>query len=191
MPLKTIVKVDKITNLSDARYCAGMGVDMLAFTVIEGQEGYLPPNLYQEIRGWVAGPSVVASLYGLNSSAIVSSILEHYAPEYLELSVQELRHLPPAINRQLILNIYNMEDLSGASAWHEKIAYVQVKESDARLVNEIKFPALLEIQSVDSIQDLLDRFSVQGVSLSGSPELRPGFKDYGNLADVLEQLEID
>ena len=29
MPLKTFVKVGNITNLSDARYCAGMGVDML------------------------------------------------------------------------------------------------------------------------------------------------------------------
>ncbi len=31
MALKTIVKVGNITNLSDARYCAVMGVDMLGF----------------------------------------------------------------------------------------------------------------------------------------------------------------
>jgi phosphoribosylanthranilate isomerase len=35
MPLKTFVKVGCITNLSDARYCAGMGVDMLGFRAVE------------------------------------------------------------------------------------------------------------------------------------------------------------
>ena len=33
--LKTQVKVSSITNLSDARYCAGMGVDLLGFPIQE------------------------------------------------------------------------------------------------------------------------------------------------------------
>lgn len=54
MPLKTLVKVGKITNLSDARYCAGMNVDMLGFVTVESRENYLPVKDYQDIRGWVS-----------------------------------------------------------------------------------------------------------------------------------------
>jgi len=49
--LKTKVKVSKVTNLSEARYCAGMGVDFLSFPVSS-----VDPKTYQEITGWVAGP---------------------------------------------------------------------------------------------------------------------------------------
>ena len=65
MPLKTFVKVGCITNLSDARYCAGMGVDMLGFRAVESQENYIKPSQFQEIRGWIAGPLVVAEVYGV------------------------------------------------------------------------------------------------------------------------------
>ena len=30
-----------------------------------------------------------------------------------------------------------------------------------------------------------------GISLAGSSEIRPGFKDYDELADILEVLEVD
>ena len=33
--LKTLIKVSNINNLSDARYCAGMGVEMLGFSMDE------------------------------------------------------------------------------------------------------------------------------------------------------------
>src|SRR5688572_33445133 len=90
MPLKTFVKVGCITNLSDARYCAGMGVDMLGFRVVEGQEDYIKPSQFQEIRGWISGPSVVAEVYGLKSPDDLAPILESFKPDYLEMSLQEL-----------------------------------------------------------------------------------------------------
>ena len=49
--LITKVKVGQVTNLSEARYCAGMGVDFLSFPIVS-----IDPKTYQEITGWVAGP---------------------------------------------------------------------------------------------------------------------------------------
>ncbi|MFM1835376.1 MAG: hypothetical protein RJA04_63, partial [Bacteroidota bacterium] len=48
--LKTLVKVSAITNLSDARYCAGMGVDLLGFPL-----GKISIDQFTEIRNWLAG----------------------------------------------------------------------------------------------------------------------------------------
>jgi phosphoribosylanthranilate isomerase len=81
MPLKTIVKVGNISNLSDARYCAGMGVDMLGFRVIDGLPGYIAPQAFQEIRGWISGPKVVAEIYGIDRSDKIPHIVENYAPD--------------------------------------------------------------------------------------------------------------
>src|SRR4051812_19134719 len=91
MPLKTVVKVGNISNLSDARYCAGMGVDMLGFRVLEKQENFISPRLFQEIRGWVSGPKVVAEVYGLESPEQLLAIVSNYAPDYFELSLSAYR----------------------------------------------------------------------------------------------------
>ena len=193
MPLKTIVKVGNISNLSDARYCAGMGVDMLGFTVIEGNESFVSPKLYQEIRGWVAGPSVVLALYGLPSASSLPAILDNYVPDYLEVGIRELRHLPISLSCPIILAMETPADLAEAEPWHKGIAYLQVKEINKELIAEIQpsFPVLLELQSASLLQQLLDTNPIKGIALSGSPEVRPGFKDYHNLTDVLEQLETD
>ncbi|MFT7424854.1 MAG: phosphoribosylanthranilate isomerase, partial [Algoriphagus sp.] len=38
MALRTFVKINGITNLTDARYCSGMYVDLLGFTFEEGAD---------------------------------------------------------------------------------------------------------------------------------------------------------
>ena len=37
MALNTLTAVTEINNLSDARYCAGMGVDIIGFNLAAGQ----------------------------------------------------------------------------------------------------------------------------------------------------------
>jgi phosphoribosylanthranilate isomerase len=38
---------------------------------------------------------------------------------------------------------------------------------------------------------IVEELQVGGISLAGSSEIRPGFKDYDELADILETLEVD
>src|SRR5688572_15531110 len=104
MPLKTLVKVGNITNLSDARYCAGMGVDMLGFRVIEGQENFVAPKLFQEIRGWVAGPKVVAELYGYSENLDFNLILKNYAPDFAEFTYAEYLKFRTVISMPCIVS---------------------------------------------------------------------------------------
>jgi phosphoribosylanthranilate isomerase len=192
MALKTQVKVGNISNLSDARYCAGMGVDMLGFTVIEGQPHYIPPKLYQDLRGWVAGPAFIAELYGMKSTEGLQSILEDYKPDFLEVGITELQNIPASVQQHLIVRIENTNDLDTIKTFMEKIRYVIVDETNKDVIQHISkhIPVIVSLQTVSGLH-LLDTSDVKGIALSGSPEIRPGYKDYGDLADVLEQLEID
>lgn len=191
MALKTLVKVGNISNLSDARYCSGMGVDMLGFSVIEGQPAYISAALYQELRGWISGPVVVAELYGIKDSNLLSSIRADYRPDYLEISASELRHIPSSETTPLIISINSKEDIGAVLPYREKVAYLQVNEVDKNMVNDLPtdFAILLALHSNMDVDSVLNEYPLKGIALSGSPELRPGYKDYGDLADVLEKLE--
>src|SRR5690606_105942 len=106
MPLKILVKAGSITNLSDARYCAGMGVDFLGFQVIEGQPNALSAKAFQEIRGWVTGPQIVAEIYGITDVSQLTSIMEDFRPDYFELGLTELQAVGHSLTipYMLILN---------------------------------------------------------------------------------------
>jgi phosphoribosylanthranilate isomerase len=192
MPLKTLVKVGNISNLSDARYCSGMGVDMLGFTVIEGQPNHLPAKLFQEIRGWISGPKVVAEIYGIQDEAVLSEIIANYAPEYLELTCGEYEKFKARLPLPVVLYVTKDEvtkvDLDSES---ENIAYLIIDEDALTVIKECTFPypILLKVKSKNGLEEKLTETSVRGVALDGSQEERPGFKDYAGLAEILEALD--
>jgi phosphoribosylanthranilate isomerase len=188
MPLKTLVKVGCITNLSDARYCAGMGVDMLGFRVIEGVENYISPKLYQEIRGWVSGPKVVAECYGISPDQNPATVIEHYAPDFIELTFQEYLQIRKAVKLPFIVYLAANE-LQNLEVPHENIAYWIVDEESSD-VKKAVYPVLLKTITKAGITEKLEHAGVKGLALNGSSEIRPGYKNYDDLADVLEMLDM-
>ncbi|MBT1703470.1 hypothetical protein [Chryseosolibacter indicus] len=188
MPLKTIVKVGSITNLSDARYCAGMGVDLLGFRALEGQQNYIAPKLYQEIRGWVSGPKFIAELYGITQVDIIKEVIENYAPDMVEMSLTEFKVLKHAITIPAIVSA-TAEELQALKHEDAVEYYIIEEEAAQRLNTTTDIPLLVRIQSKDNIGILEGNTTLKGVALNGSPEIRPGFKNYDELAEVLEALE--
>lgn len=191
MPLKTIVKVGNISNLSDARYGSGMGVDMLGFCAVEGQPHYLAPKLYQEIRGWISGPKVVAEVYGVQSYQELTQIVENYAPDYLELNLHEYHTFAHQLLLPCIVSV-KKEEVIEARAGYEKVPYLLLEDNalQAELNQKsLHYPLLLKVSSANGLAEKLKRYPISGVALNGSPELRPGFKDYNELADILEMLD--
>lgn len=190
MSLKTIVKVGKITNLSDARYCAGMNVAMLGFVTVENQENYLPIKDYQDIRGWVSGPEVVAEVYGIENSHQLASVLEAYRPDYLELGERELSFVNTDL--PLLVRVQSANDLS--SLQNKNVYAVITSEALALQLAPLlteKIRILIDADTSVSINTLLENNSISGIVLSGTKEESPGLKDYDHLAEILESLEVD
>lgn len=188
MPLKTLVKVGKITNLSDARYCAGMNVDMLGFVTVQGQENYLPAKEYQDIRGWVSGPKVVAEIYGLKSADELTTILEQYRPDYLELSTQELGFIRSSL--PLLVRLDNNETVNASSVENLYAVITQNAEIKNSIVSE-NVLILFDATGSTVSDNLFNNAAINGIVLSGSREESPGLKDYDHLAEVLENLEVE
>lgn len=187
MPLKTLVKVGNITNLSDARYCAGMGVEMLGFSVLEDQENYIATTLFQQIRGWVSGPKVVAEMYGLKTSHDIGTLLQNYAPDFIEFSFDEYMAFKSYFTLPFIVSL-SVNDAKKTIGDHPHVHYWIIDEMEMASEDLIA-PVLLKINSKENFEAIIANQLIKGVSLSGSPEIRPGFKNYDDLSVVLEALD--
>ncbi|WP_333820848.1 hypothetical protein [Ohtaekwangia sp.] len=185
MALKTFVKVGSITNLSDARYCAGMGVDLLGFRVVAGQDNHITAKQFQEIRGWVTGPKIVAEVYGLTHVDQLTDIIENYRPDFLELGKKELQILNGHTALPFILSLDSGETLNSKEA---EPAFILVRERTdlPQLGNEHEI--LLTVESIENVQRI-DQQYIHGIALSGSAEIKPGLKHYNELSEILEMLE--
>jgi phosphoribosylanthranilate isomerase len=191
MALKTLVKVGSITNLSDARYCAGMGVDFLGFQVIDGQPGSIPVRSFQEIRGWITGPQIVAEVYGIETAGQLNNILDEVHPDYLELGLEEFRKIGGAIVLPYILRLSSEDELPADLA--DKPAYLFIDHKFDAVVSKYipDYELLVQINAVAEVGNVLGQTGVSGIALNGGPEIRPGLKDYEALSGILEALEED
>ena len=204
MALKTLVKISNVTNLSDARYCAGMGVDMLGFSMDVDSPNYMDPKKFSEIRGWVAGVQIVGETTATDPE-VIEQLLESYQPDLLQIDEAALLPYLSTFGKPLILFVdleqftldkldtYFQTGTTGAD-------YILLESNSAiHLDEELKtalqrlatrYPILLGTGiSARNVHDLLDTLPVRGIALSGGTEERPGNKEFGELMDILEALE--
>lgn len=191
--LKVFVKVGNIKNLSDARYSAGMGVDQLGFE-IGTEENQVSETTYLAIRDWVSGTEFVKEsdenshesdipfdLYETSSMAHADSLLLKGKKVILKLPLEKVLSMEelPSIDYEYLLLT------TSAAAFKEnssKIKNLATKRTIVLNITDNITPTLLAD---------LTSMEIKGIALTGGDEIRPGFKDYDELADILEQLEID
>lgn len=207
MALETIVKISNVTNLSDARYCAGMGVDLLGFSMDESSDQYVAPDKFKEIRSWVAGLYIVGETSSIDALEI-ETLLERYQPDVLQIEESALLPYLSTFDCRIILKVdlslMTLEQLNTffSSIHSDQVDYYLLEsKAGVNLDEELKtvlktlasrYPILLGVGfTVDSIHDLLSELPIQGIALTGGDEDRPGSREFGELMDILEALETD
>ncbi|MFC5407978.1 N-(5'-phosphoribosyl)anthranilate isomerase [Larkinella bovis] len=207
MALQTIVKISNVTNLSDARYCAGMGVDLLGFSMDEQSQQYVAPEKFKEIRSWVAGLHIVGETVSIDALEI-ERLLALYEPDVLQIEEPALLPYLSIFDCRIILkadlSLLTLDQLETyfSSIQSDQVDYYLLEsKSQINLDDELKtvlkklaaqYPILLGIGfSTESIHDLLAELPVQGIALTGGEEDRPGSREFGELMDILEVLETD
>jgi phosphoribosylanthranilate isomerase len=197
--LKTTIKVSNLNNLSDARYCAGMGVEMLGFSMDE-----LDFDKFKEMRGWLAGVQIVGETNSNDISTIID-LVERYQPDYLEVSdwenVIEIQRIGKPIILKVDFATANLPALFQATKGN--VEYFVLENSDEFGVVDdatlsqldawsFQYPILLGFGIKESnANDLLEQTQLTGFALKGGYEIRPGFGDNEDLMNVLEILETE
>jgi phosphoribosylanthranilate isomerase len=192
MSLKTKVKVGSITSLSEARYCAGMGVDLLGFPV---GDGGMKPEQYRQMIEWVAGPELVLEVTH-SRTLDLQYITDNYPGHYIGIGLAQLDWLSnSSLNFILTIEPADWVSLYGDLMGRDNIKFIELvgaTKNDVAAVRAIssQFPVLLNISGADSLNDGLT-MNTSGISLTGSDEEKPGMKDYGVVAEILEALETE
>ncbi len=204
MGLLTFVKVGEVTNLSDARYCAGMGVDLLGFNVVEGTIGYVDPEKFKEITGWIAGVSYCAELGDHYPSDRLIESFKNANIAFIES--KDIHALKNIVGFEKIFRISIQDEIDLIEAGKmntdslTNTDYVLIHSENELLVDQLDLLATNISKSTPVIRSYgLDSDSVQtlnkrvffGIALKGSEEIKPGYKDFDELADILEELEED
>jgi phosphoribosylanthranilate isomerase len=202
--LSTLVKISNVTNLSDARYCTGMGVEWLGFSVDEEDVNYVSPKNFREIKSWLAGVRMIAETSKSTLEEILKTI-EDYEVDGIQVSVKvsasELSHVSGKnVFIRLDIDEYTPDDILAIMADNPAEIYVLESSTEQNLAEEWKQVIAYAgrtnkillgfgLDDPDTIQSLLDSLELAGLALKGSEEIRPGFKDFGGLMDILEALE--
>lgn len=205
MALSTFVKINSITNLTDARYGSGMYVNLLGFNLDRSNDKYVSPELFKDISGWVSGVEFVAEFSHGSNPDILKIIQEYPAISWIEydrieelqslegkgfsliykMNLQEVRHIEPDVARALsqsgiIFHVFSDEDVLS----DDNLEVIK------RLAENCKVILGTGI-TIENVNSLVEEIGIYGISLSGSDEIKPGLKDMDQLAEILEKLEIE
>ena len=177
-----------------------MGVEMIGFVMDEHLADYISPEKVKEIKSWVAGVLVVGEIQSADYEDI-RLIAENSEIDIIQIF--DVAHLPQIadLGKPIILkldfdNTYFEDFLERYATFVEFFLVDGSELSDfARYTLKEyarKYPIVLNFGiSADNVNELLEEMNLHGIALKGSNEVRPGSKDYDELRDILEMIEID
>ncbi len=193
---KIKVKINKVNNLTDARYFAAMGVDYLGFCCNTGTEMYCSPQKIKEITDWVEGPAFVYEFDGWQDYSNILSVLELGKPDALHLGAfatyEDGFHLP--IFKDFILENLNEIDLSTIDfpVLRSDKTYMELTKEEKEIVRNAskQKPIFLDINiKASDLNDILSELNVHGIILRGGDEEKVGFKSFEELDLIFDALQ--
>ena len=204
MALKTKVKINRITNLTDARYCSGMYVDILGFSLEEGSPHCISPTQFQEITGWISGIDYAAEFSDLDAYSIERLLADYPSITWIESEdLDTLVQLAP-LEKKLIYRV-KIEALDTLLPKiellreHEITLHVTSTNKSLTIDNESIINKLLNQLNIflgagispANANSLSELPGLYGFALDSGDEIKPGLRDFDQLAAILESLELE
>lgn len=204
MSLKTVVKINRITNLTDARYCSGMHVDLLGFSLESTSPNFVSGSQFKEITGWIAGIAYAAEFSQSTAAEIIALL-----PSYSGISYIESEHLDTLlalkdlglglIYKVSIEQLLLLPELKKLLNGQEITLHLTSSQETITIENHTLIKKLSSFSKVligfgvqaDSASQLSVLPGVYGLALDGGDEIKPGLRDFDQLADILESLELE
>lgn len=193
------IKISNVTNLSDARYAAAVGINYIGFCFDSESTNYIAPIKAKEMIDWITGSHIVAE-FGNQSLDEIKDISELLNVDVIELNntilPDELPSLEKAIIKKIDISIYNLTQLNTelqayknyCDAFHlfTTLNNLTIPEND--LINicaNYKIIWGLPITN-SSVLNIINGFKPYAINVSGGQEEKAGIKDFDELNDLLE-----
>ena len=203
MALKTKVKINRITNLTDARYCSGMYVDVLGFSLEDGNPHYISPSQFQEITGWISGTDYAAEFTDSDAFTIEKQLSDYPGITWIESSDLDTLFQLKSLGKKLIYRtaLDEVESILPKLALLNKdqiILHITSTENTLSIDNKLVIDKLASKVSLflgfginpENASSLAEIPGLAGLALDGGDEIKPGLRDFDHLGSILENLEL-
>lgn len=188
MALATFVKISGINNLSDARYCAGMEVNQLGFNIEPEHANYTAPGDFKEIADWVSGVSFVGEV---EKATNIAELIKDYELEAIEISQESQIEAAKATGLKVIFRSTDADTINVVLSNYDALVDYVIFDGDLSGIAVHSKLLLTQGFTAKTVRSFVESNPIKGVALQGGNEIRPGFKDFDELADMLEALDVD
>lgn len=198
------LKLGNVTNLSDARYAAAVGIDYIGFCFDPSSEHYIAPIKAKEIIDWVTGSSIVAE-FGNQSLEEIKDISELLNIDVVELNNTLLPDELPALGKPIIKKI-NLGAFTTEQVKKEVAAYspfcdafhLYASSSDIQADLEALAPLFSAHNIIwglpaetGEVMHIINLYKPFGIHVSGGVEEKTGIRDFDDLNDLVDLLRTE
>ncbi|MEO1255146.1 MAG: hypothetical protein AAFY41_09705, partial [Bacteroidota bacterium] len=178
-----------------------MMVDVIGFNIDGSTDNFVSEGDFGEITDWVAGVQFAGEFLTSDIEDIREAV-KRYGIDYIQIQHMELVEPVALLGKPLIykMHIEDSNDLdkltSGLSYLDELAKLVIIKSTNESLYGQIDaqigyYNGNLKLLKGYAIKASEDLGKFPGLELEATEEDRPGYKDYGQIMDVLELIEDD
>ncbi|MEL6190644.1 MAG: hypothetical protein AAFR66_01280 [Bacteroidota bacterium] len=198
------IKVSRISNLQDARYCAAEGVPFLSFSLERGFDRKLSVQTVWNINNWLEGPEIIIELNGVSVEEVqeagqsmniryVSFPIEDWTDELWEVHDAIIIRVGGDLSLEIAQKLLEEAEEKGKELRFE-IGLADLKEASKW---EALYPKIfLNFPHVDNVETIINTNENYpfGISLNIEIEEEPGILDYDKTGKVFslfqEKLEM-
>ncbi|MEM7655248.1 MAG: hypothetical protein AAF399_03900 [Bacteroidota bacterium] len=197
--MRPLLKVNRITNLQDARSSAAVGVNLLSFSLERGDDRKLPAKLIWSMTNWLSGVEIVLNL-NLQSLGELKEVGESFDFQWVGFPAEEWDNRLWEDLDAIILSASSQTSPEAIAQW-----IAEVEEQDKRILIELAvndseqlgafeavFPhLLLHFSSVEELQSFAATSPLvpAGFVLGEEAEEGPGELDYQRIDEFIEVFE--
>jgi phosphoribosylanthranilate isomerase len=205
------IKFGEVNNLSDARYAAALGATFLGFNLSPNHPQYITPELLKEISGWAAGPSLVSE-WENEVAEVISDTCKRLTIEYVQLNrfdpkvtealkqdfsvIQNIEITAADVVSDIITRINQVNGLVmyymlSFPTMHDQEVFLSNPSHKLLLTDCCRdYPVLLNFHfTPQNLVPIIEEFKPFGINLRGSSEIKPGYKDFEELNELITLLE--
>jgi len=192
------IKVEGISSLTDARYCAGMGVEKLGVDFSDPESPSLDLVSYQAVKAWIEGV-VWTGYYPGTDIDIFKNLIKVYGIHEWSVSKSFFDSLDNQTRKDVRLyvrpdKLSEITELAQYEIFGFEISTenISVTDSFPILKECIKLGKVIYLRDVKSalkITEILNQIPDIGFVFNSTKEERPGWMDLSELQDLLESLE--
>lgn len=204
MSFLTKIKLGNVTNLSDARYAAAVGINYIGFCFDPSAQNYIAPIKAKEMIDWITGSYIVAE-FGEQSFNEINDISELLGVNVIELNNRllpdELLAFGKPIIKKIDVSVFSFEQVKKEIESYRQACDVfhLYASGHEQLLNADQLKELCSNHQIiwgfdvqlDTMMEVIETYAPFAFNISGGQEEKAGIKDFDELNELLDVIRLD